>query len=326
MKIHKKKRTYKRNIAKIGISFSILLIIGGIWQVIMEAKEMKMYTPVGEVLDINSHDMHLYRLGNGNNTIVFISGSGTPNSYTDFYYLQNELQQYAKTLSFDHAGFGWSKSIDSPRTVDNLVSDLHELFNKSNQSPPYILVAHSLASLEAIRYAQVYPDEIQGIILLDGGSPQYYVNDLEIKSLILNRFSAILRVTGINRALGNIGIKLPFIGENIRYESLPEDIKNIDEAMYYKFIGNNSNLDVLKHINENAKIVIENGYLQDIPLLILSSDSGNEWEKVQLELLNWSNNSTQITIKDSKHYLHWSHKEIVVSEIVEFIKNISNNY
>ena len=301
-----------------------LLIIGGLWQEIMQKYETDKYEPIGEMLTVNTHKTHLYNMGSGDVTIVFIAGSGTPNAYTDFYYLQSELQQYARTVSFDHSGFGWSEATEVPRTIDNLTNELHELLKKSNYSSPYVLVAHSLASLEALRYAQLYPDEVKGIIFLDGGSPNFYLDYSEMKALLLNRTNAVLRVTGINRILGNIGIKLPFVGENVRYSSLPNEIKEIDAAMYYNLIGNNNNLDMINHINENAKMVIENEHLQDIPLLILSSENGEKWDKVQQELLNWSNKSRQKTIENGKHYLHWSHKEIVLSEIKYFIE--TNGY
>ncbi|MDF2611442.1 MAG: alpha/beta hydrolase [Lachnospiraceae bacterium] len=298
-----------------------LLITCGIWQEIIQKYEIQKYKSVGELYSINSHDMHLYSLGRGEDTIVFIAGSGTPCAYTDFYYLQNKLQKYARTVSFDHAGFGWSEKTDIPRKIDNLVNELHDLLETSKQTAPYILVAHSLASLEALRYAQKNPSEVKGIILLDGGSPNFYADDSEINSLLLNRTNAVLRVTGINRLIGTIGIKLPFVGENVRYSSLPDAIKKIDVAMYYNYLGNKYNLDVIRYINENAKTVIENGYLEDIPLLVLSSDSGKGWELVQQELLNWSNVSKQITFENSEHYIHWTNEKDVISEIMQFIED-----
>lgn len=298
-----------------------LLTICGIWQAIMQKYEIQKYKPVGEIFSINSHNMHLYSLGSGEDTIVFFAGSGTPSAYTDFYYLQKELQSYARTVSFDHAGFGWSEKTDVSRTIDNLTNELHDLLNKANQSPPYILIAHSVASLEAFRYAQQYPNEVKGIILLDGGSPNFYSTYSETVAMILNRVNAVLRVTGINRVMGNIGFKLPFVGENLRNKLLPNEIQEIDAAMYYNLLGNSNNIDKIGLINENAKTVIDNGYINDIPLLILSTDGDKEWEQVQQELLNWSNISKQKTIRNSEHYLHWSNKETVITEIEQFIKD-----
>jgi pimeloyl-ACP methyl ester carboxylesterase len=243
-----------------------LLIIGFVWQLLSSKLELDRYKPVGKLYSVNSHNMYQCSLGSGEDTIVFITGSGTPSAYTDFYNLQNELQKHARTVSFDQAGFGWSEKTDIPRTIDNITNELHQLLEQSKQTAPYILVAHSLASLEALRYAQKYPSEVKGIILLDGGSPEFYAKDNEINSFLLNRLNAALRVTGINRFLGTVGIKLPFTGENQRYSGLPDEIKKIDSTMYYNYLGSNNNLDVILHINENAKTVMENGYLKDIPI------------------------------------------------------------
>lgn len=314
--INKRKLRIKKLIA----SIMIMLLIGAAWQKIMVNKETNALLPQGEVFSINNHNMYVHSIGSGRNTVVFVEGSGTPSSFTDFYRMQTELKPYAKTVSFDKAGFGWSEKTDKPRNIDVLSQELHELLGKSGQSSPYILVGHSLASLEVIRFAQKYPNEVKGIVLLDGGSPEFYANDSEIKSYILNRFSAGLRVTGIARALGNLGIKLLLLGENLRYKELPSDVKNIDIAMYYKYLGNTSNLEYIKNINENAKEVLNNEHLNNIPLVIISSHSGEDWKKTQQELLNWSNDSSQETLDNSSHYIHWTNTEYIIKKIKELIK------
>ncbi|WP_289139575.1 hypothetical protein [uncultured Brevibacillus sp.] len=126
-------------------------------------------------------------------------------------------------------------------------------------------------------------------------------------------------MTGLVRALGTVGILLPFSGENLRYPLLPDDMKEMDASMYYNHLGDASNLSFIAHINENAQAVVEGGYLHDIPLLILSSDGDRQWREVQQQLLHWSNNSAQETIPASAHYIHWSHKEIVASKLVEML-------
>ncbi|GAA3413263.1 alpha/beta hydrolase [Paenibacillus hodogayensis] len=262
----------------------------------------------------------MYGVGEGKPTIVFVAGSGTPSAFTDFYFLQSELQQYARSVSYDHAGYGWSERTNIPRTIDTVVEELHELLQTAKEASPYLLVGHSLAALEVIHYAQKYPNEVKGILLLDGGSPEFYAKkNLEISSYLINRVTAGLRVTGVARALGNIGLLLPFAGENIRYKGLPNKIKEIDIAMYYNHLGDNSNVNSIRTMNENAQLVIDGGYLKDIPLHIVSSDSGGNWEKVQQQLLHWSNESHQETIANSKHYIHWSNKEAVLTKILNML-------
>jgi pimeloyl-ACP methyl ester carboxylesterase len=308
-------RKKKFRIIKVIIFIIIMLLTGTVWQRIMIEKEANILLPQGEVFNINNHNMYIHSAGSGKNTVVFVAGSGTPSSFTDFYRMQLELQLYARTVCFDNAGFGWSEKTDMPRTIDVLTEELHELLVKSGQASPYILVGHSLASLEVIRFAQKYPTEVKEIVLLDGGSPEFYANDSEMKSYLLNRFSAGLRVTGIARALGCLGIKLPLLGENLRYNSIPSNVNDMDVAMYYKYLGNTSNIEYINKINENAREVIKNGHLNNIPLVIMSSDSGEGWEKTQKELLSWSNLSSQETLQNSSHYIHWTNTDYIVERL-----------
>lgn len=300
----------------------ILFVASGIWQYLMMRIESRSYLPEGQLYSVNGHDMHLYGVGEGEPTVVFIAGSGTPSSYTDFYALQKGLQTLARTVTFDHAGFGWSEKTSIPRSIDIVTDELHELLQLAGEQAPYVLVGHSLASLEAIRYAQKYPDEVEGIVLLDGGSPEFYAKESEWKAYAINRFFAGVRVTGVARALGAFGILLPFSGEDVRHKRLPDELKGVDVSMYYNHLGNASNISVLRHINDNAQVVIEGGYLQDIPLLILSSDSGSGWEGVQRQLVHWSDQSRQETLPDSSHYIHWSNRELIIEKIAAMLQSI----
>lgn len=72
-------------------------------------------------------------------------------------------------------------------------------------------------------------------------------------------------------------------------------------------------------MNENALAVLEGPSLGDIPILVLSSDSGKQWQEVQTKLASWSENSEQVTLQGAKHYLYWSSYDSVIEHIDRFI-------
>lgn len=294
---------------------------GALWQNIMQRGEDKSHAPEGVFVDTGTYSAHCYIKGAGSTTLVFLSGSGTPCAYTDFYYLQNALSEHGQTLSFDHAGFGWSSDTKAKRDIDSLADELAVIIDalvpKDNT---ILLVSHSLGSLEAIGYTQKYEDRITGIVFLDGGSPEFYAESSEIPSFILNRASAFLRVTGINRLLGEGGVLLPLYGEDIRNKKLPASLKALDKAMYYRHTGSGINLSTISCINENAAAVLNNGSIDTTPVLVLSSDSGEAWQKVQEQLAGWSKSSRQITLDKGEHYIHWSDSDEVIRQI-EFFKD-----
>lgn len=301
-----------------------LLFIGIVWQGVMQKHENNKYEAPGTYVNTGNYDAHCYVKGDGDSTLVFITGSGTPSAYTDFYNLQDTLAKYSKTISFDHAGYGWSSKTKVSRDIYNLTYELSTIVDSlSKENKPLILVCHSLGSLEAINFAQRYKEKVAGIVFLDGGSPEFYSTSSETSSIAFNRGTSLLRFLGINRLLGNFSLLLPLYGENIRNKNLPENLKEVDKSMYYKYTGASINLSNLKSINENAKTVLNYGSNINVPILVLSSDSGEEWEKVQEELSSWSTDSRHITLKDSQHYIHWSNSDEVVSYIKEFTEELS---
>lgn len=286
--------------------------------------EPKEYPAIGSYVDVGTYQAHYYAKGEGDVAFVFITGSGTPCAYTDFYMIQNMLSTMGQTVTFDHAGSGWSSSTETERSIENLVKELSILIDTVAPNKPIILLCHSLGSLEAIGYAQMNPEKVKGIIFLDSGSPEFYSTDSEIFARIINRGSAFIRTIGINRLLGELGIMLPLYGENIRNHNIPEEVKEIDKSMYYQFTGNSASLDNIKLINENAKKVREGSLLGKIPILVLSSDNGDEWNDVQIQLASWSENSKQVMIKNAEHYIHWSNYDKVSYYIELFVEDILN--
>lgn len=315
------KRIVKNRKCFLLLLMTFLILAGIVWQAVMVDLESEKLTVVGQSVNTGTYQAHYYSKGEGDKVFVFITGAGTPCAYTDFYVLQNELSKSAQTISYDHAGNGWSTSTKADRSIKNLVKELSVIINTAAPDKRIVFVCHSLASLEALGYTQAYPERVAGIVFLDSGSPEFYSTSSELSSKLLNRSLAFIRTTGINRLLGVGGILLPMYGESIRNKELSGKQKSIDKLMYYKYVGSKSNLYNIDTINENAKIILNGERLKDTPILVLSSDSGNEWEKVQQQLALWSKESMQVTLNNSNHYLHWSN----YSEVIEYINKFINN-
>ena len=104
---------------------------------------------------------------------------------------------------------------------------------------------------------------------------------------------------------------------------LTDKYKDIDKAMFYRFAGNADTINTINLINENAKVVLNGPLLGEIPILVLSSDSGDDWNNVQTQLASWSENSEQEMIEASEHYLYWSNFNQVSGRIASFVEKIS---
>ena len=92
--------------------------------------------------------------------------------------------------------------------------------------------------------------------------------------------------------------------------------------MFYRFAGNAASMNTINLINENAATVLKGPLLGEMPILVLSSDSGDDWNEVQIQLASWSEDSEHMMIEKSEHYLYWSNYNQVSDYIKSFIERI----
>ena len=313
MLINNKKHIYP-------IVLILCLVAGTIWQSVMVQIEKSKYDAVGGFVDVGTYRAHYYSTGSGDTAFVFITGSGTPCAYTDFYILQNMLSEKGQTITFDHAGSGWSSRTNSLRTIENITDELSLLIDRVAPSKSIVMICHSLGSLEAIRYSQMHPEKVKGIIFLDCGSPEFYSTDSELLAKLLNRGTAFLRTIGLHRLMGEAGCFLPIYGEDQRNKNLSGIVKTMDKAMFYRYAGNADTLHTIDLMNENATTILNGPLLGEMPILVLSSDGGENWNKVQTQLASWSKNSKQVLVEKSTHYLHWSNFDQILEYIESFVE------
>ncbi len=60
-----------------------------------------------------------------------------------------------------------STPVPMPRSLPGMVSDLHTLLKNADISGPYLLVAHSFGGLILQSFAETYPSESAGLVLID---------------------------------------------------------------------------------------------------------------------------------------------------------------
>lgn len=332
LKNNKKKNRFLSIMKRIftGIAAVILLVlfIGFVYEKTASYSDQKKYKPVGKVVDVNGHNMHIFAKGQGKATVVFVSGWGIPCPYADFYPLYNEISKYTRIAVYDRPGYGWSDTANTPRDIDTITEELHELLHKSGEKGPYILVAHSLGSLEVIRFAQRYKDEVKGIVMIEGGNPDYYSKeDMTDCAGTNSTIISVLKQFGILRLMFNSsGFCDSVYSARNKFSLEPKELKVLDESMYLKNVVNKNKSDEQKNIKTNAAKVVSKGKLSNIPLRILTSESeaaaDTKWEKSQEAFKSWSSDSKQIVVSNANHNIHQYAPEVVNREILDILDNI----
>lgn len=103
--------------------------------------------------------------GSGERVVLFEAGGNADS--TAWYRVLPMLQGHARVCAYDRAGYGFSDEGTLPRDLDARVADLHELVRAAGLAPPVVLVGHSLGSNIVRRYAQKFPHEVRGLVLVD---------------------------------------------------------------------------------------------------------------------------------------------------------------
>ena len=119
--------------------------------------------------------MNLVCAGSGSPTVIVESGLGS-----HMLHWQNiavRMSQLTKTCYYDRAGFGYSGPSDVPLTATSVTDDLRSLLRHARITGPLVLVGHSLGGLYATVYANRFPRNVAGMVLID---PSFAQQDKEL--------------------------------------------------------------------------------------------------------------------------------------------------
>ncbi len=64
-----------------------------------------------------------------------------------------------RTVVVEKAGYGYSDVSDISRDIDTILEETREALTQAGEEGPYILYPHSMSGIEALYWAQKYPDE-----------------------------------------------------------------------------------------------------------------------------------------------------------------------
>jgi pimeloyl-ACP methyl ester carboxylesterase len=122
--------------------------------------------PIGGFQEVDGRRVFVHRSGSGGPAVVFLPGAGAVG--LDYFAVQQGVSQFRTAVVYDRGGSGYSDRVPLPRTAAAVATELHELLHAQDLASPCVLVAHSLGGAYAHRLAQLYPEEVAGLVWLDG--------------------------------------------------------------------------------------------------------------------------------------------------------------
>ncbi|MBQ8984185.1 MAG: alpha/beta hydrolase [Lachnospiraceae bacterium] len=299
--------------------FAIFLVVMTIYNQIMLRKNIALYeTPLGQLVEVDGHNMSIYTEGEGEHTLVFLSGWGTPSPILDFRALYSSLSDEYRIVVIERLGYGFSDMADGERDIDTILRQDREALEKADLDGPYVLCPHSFSGYEATLWAQKYPDEVEAIIGLDMCTPNS--KDIEMAELEQKLLKVVIPIEKFEKMTG-----LTRIGSLDQSGTLSDNENAIFTEICCHISLNDTILAEGSYENEMAAInELNSTPLPTVPMIMyVSSDFSNDeqWANGMQEMVDASSNGTLIRL-DCGHYVHDFEYERISADIKEFIRTL----
>lgn len=161
--------TSRVDLRGLAIGFVVLIALTGAC-VAGEPSVLESYP--GTLVEVDGRMLHINCVGNGHPVTVLESGLG--GFSLEWGEVQQRVAGHGRVCAYDRAGYGWSDPGAMPRTVTRNVAALHRLLEAAGETPPYVLVGHSYGGIIVRLFAQSYPQEVAGVVLLDASAPDQF--------------------------------------------------------------------------------------------------------------------------------------------------------
>ena len=313
--MRKRKRVVKVIFIVIVAVLMLLLIICINHQIHLKM-EKELCLPLGQMVEVDGNNMSIYVEGTGDITLVFMSGGGTCSPILDFKSLYSLLSNKYRIVVVEKFGYGFSDVVDKKRGIESILADTRAALKAAGIEAPYILCPHSMSGIEALYWAQQYPEEILAIIGLDMAVPKSYQDyNINMTMLKLSQFASAI---GITRLLPSVSDSDAIINGTLSNKE-----KEIYRAVFYNRTATITMLNEVKSIKENASKVEADNTPQIPMLLFVSNGDGTGWDKetwrsYQREYIANIENSKMIEL-DCPHYVHDYEYKAISESIIAFL-------
>ncbi len=305
----------------------ILAAMGGVLMLLLAAcalnhriqlkREEPLCSPFTKLVTVDGARMSVYVEGGGEHTLVLMSGSGTCSPILDFKALYSQLSGSFQIAVPERFGYGFSDVTDLPKDLDTVLGQTRAALAQAGLKPPYVLCPHSMSGIEAVYWAQQYPDEVRAIIGLDMSTPAAY-GEMTISGPLLQALQ-LGGAVGLTRFIPGLSDSAA-----IRSGALSEEEQAIYRAIFYRRTMTRDMVNEALCVKDNAETVAGGGIPQ-VPFLLFCSDgsggagfSKEDWRAIQAGFAAECGDARVIEL-DCGHYVHDFEYERIAAEIKDFL-------
>jgi pimeloyl-ACP methyl ester carboxylesterase len=253
--------------------------------------------------------MNVMIQGQGEETVVLLPGFGTAAPGIDFKPLVDELSPFYKVVVIEPFGYGLSDITEKERTVDNIVSELHEALQQL-KIDRYILMGHSISGIYGLDYVNKYKNEVSAFVGIDSSVPAQGAGEAlptaALKSLKQSGFFRLLVKIDPNQILS------PNVDDKTKEQNRMITLKNM---------MNPNIINEAEHFPSNFKATETLKFPKDLPVLfflVKDTTDVEGWEALHEDQIKDSLQGKMILL-EGDHYLHHTRSKEIVQNFRSFM-------
>ena len=226
--------------------------------------------------------MNVVVYGEGEKTIVILPGFGSQSPVIQYKAIADSLKDSYSVAVVEYYGYGYSMITKKDRTLDNIVDEVKKALDQSGLYE-YILMPHSSSNIYAMKMVQKYPENIKGIISLDGVFPaQYneqYFYDTYLDELHNVELTSVLEISGFARILSYVKPDIFYIDQMVNDSIWGADEVSVLRNRIATSYLTSTMLEEMKAFRDNALELTKFKYPDGLPVVqLLSSDTVNTYK------------------------------------------------
>ena len=274
-------------------------------------KEKGYYDPVC----VGEYSLNVARFGNenGSHTIVGLAGLGMGDYSVTARQMTAYFEEDNLVVFVDRAGYGFSDDTENEMTLEYIVEDYRKALKNAGIQAPYVLMPHSIGGAYANYWASNYPEEIEGIVFVDGSqlNENAFSDEPAYEVGTGDRASALLAKLGFSR----------FVLRNYSYhypDNYSEEEQYLGDALALMTLDSIAPISEAGLLAKNAQDAFNGLVTNDIPKLYICASWGIQTKEDILEINAWINRQIEINGLDMER------RPLEISE--ETLKNALETY
>lgn len=259
------------------------------------------------MVDVGGYALYYRCIGEGSPTVILEAGGPDDSSTWDLVMLY--FRSASQICAYDRANLGQSDQITKPRTFLDITRDLHELLEKAPIDGPYILVGHSMGGMLVRLFADQYPQDVVGLVLVDSAHPDMG------ERLLANLPPQAAGESKTLKAWRHYGTWISSSDGRAKADVEGVDMQTSNAQV--KEVASLGNLPLVVITRSPSNLVLA----EQMPPLPeeINARLLQMWQNMQVELARLSTNSTQVIADHAGHNIQKEEPHLVVDAILKLV-------